>query len=293
MADTRFFKKNLEALKNSSPALVSALKKAPPLPALQILPARSGEPVPVINRGGRPCYLHSRFNPESEGLRTAGAAKGGFTVVFGLGGAYHIRPLLRRTELTGLLIVDENISFLRSILEGMDFSDIFSDPRVHVLVDASPMEIRRFLLQTYIPVLYGNMETLVLRSRRDLNPQWFTRAYEALKDLPEVLGRDYTTQKRFGKRWFMNTLANLARSEKCAVPPDIFLRPHRRVLVTAAGPSLEEQLPKIRKLQSEGALLLAADTSLPVLLASQITPDWVLSIDCQTVSYHHFLKGLP
>jgi hypothetical protein len=82
---------------------------------------------------------------------------------------------------------------------------------------------------------------------------------------------------------------NLARSEKLGV----VLAPARRYLITAAGPSLEGQLPQVGRMQAEGATLLATDTSLPLLLSAGLVPDVVLSIDCQVVSYHHFFKGLP
>ncbi|MCK5737325.1 MAG: DUF115 domain-containing protein, partial [Spirochaetaceae bacterium] len=111
----------------------------------------------------------------------------------------------------------------------------------------------------------------------------------ALKGLPEALGRDFTVQTRFGRRWFVHTMLNLARSEEVSA----VLPPARRLLITAAGPSLEQQLPEIKKRHSEGATLLATDTSLPLLVSKGIEPDIVLSIDCQAISYHHFLKNLP
>jgi hypothetical protein len=39
--------------------------------------------------------------------------------------------------------------------------------------------------------------------------------------------------------------------------------------------------------------LIAADTALPALMAENINPDAVVSIDGQHISYYHFLAGLP
>jgi hypothetical protein len=84
-------------------------------------------------------------------------------------------------------------------------------------------------------------------------------------------------------------MINLARSEEVSA----ILPPARHLLITAAGPSLEQQVPEIKRRHAEGAVLLATDTSLPLLTAERIIPDIVLSIDCQVVSYHHFLRKLP
>jgi hypothetical protein len=66
----------------------------------------------------------------------------------------------------------------------------------------------------------------------------------------------------------------------------------QRAIVTGAGPSLEEQAPRLAGLR-DGACLIATDASLPALLGLGLIPDLIVSIDCQLYSYHHFLQGLP
>ena len=289
MTDQARLDRNLIALSARHPELAERLSSIASHPGLSVIPSRKGPLVPVLPREGRPFHFHSRFDPEAEGRRLSEEAPGGFLVAFGLGGAYHLIPLLERTTLTGLLIVEKDASLLRGILERIDMTRLLSDSRVLILVDPEPGELNRFILERYIPVLYGNLGSITLRSRWDADPEWFTERSEALRGLPEALGRDYTVQSRFGRRWFVHTMANLPRTEKV----NAMLPPIRRLLITAAGPSLQDQLPRIRKLQADGASLLATDTSLPFLASAGIAPNMVLSIDCQVVSYHHFLKGLP
>ncbi len=281
--------KNLKALSLRHPEIAQKVKACGALAGLKIMVSRKGPPVPVLLKDGRPYHLHSRFDPVIEGARLAQSISGEFAVVFGLGGGYHIAPLLERPSLKGLILVEENLPLLRGILEQMDLSSIFADPRVDFLLDPSPQQTRQAVLDTFIPVLYSGLESLVLRSRKEMNARWFLGQLEALRQLPETLSRDYTVQRSFGKRWHMNTLANLPRSEQsCRLPAA-----SRRMLITAAGPSLEQKVERIRELQSGGALLLATDTSLPFLLSAAIKPDWVISIDCQIISYHHFFRRLP
>jgi hypothetical protein len=86
----------------------------------------------------------------------------------------------------------------------------------------------------------------------------------------------------------VNTLANLPVVQSSTVT----VKPVRRAFITGAGPSLESQISELRKIRDSG-FLIASDTSLPALLGYDIRPDLVISIDCQLVSYHHFLQGLP
>ena len=289
MSDTRILDRNLAALSTGHQGLVSRLSRTEPASDLSFLTARSGAAVPVLQRKGRRFPMHSRFDPASEGEKLASGAGEGYLVVFGLGGAFHLFPLLERRSVTGLMIVEKDIALLRGLLEHIDLRNLFLDSRVLILVDSTPEELTRALLDCYLPVIYGNFAGLTLRPRWDADREWFAARAEALGDWLESLKRDYTVQTRFGRRWFVHTLANLARSEEV----NAVIRPAGRLLITGAGPSLEEQLPKIRTLRKAGAFLAATDTSLPALRAASIPPDAVISIDCQVISFHHFLKGLP
>ncbi|OQY37479.1 MAG: hypothetical protein B6229_08420 [Spirochaetaceae bacterium 4572_7] len=112
-----------------------------------------------------------------------------------------------------------------------------------------------------------------------------------LKSIKSALDRisdDYTVQTRFGKKWFSNTLFNLKEARK--LKP--ILPPIKSAIITAAGPSLENSIEEIREKQ-KNATLIATDTTVPALLEYGIKPDIIISIDCQHISYYHFLKGVP
>ncbi|OQX28576.1 MAG: hypothetical protein B0D92_08185 [Spirochaeta sp. LUC14_002_19_P3] len=285
--------RNLAALSLRHSRLAAKLSLTEGSSGLEFILSRQGAAVPALRRSGRLFPLHSRFEPIAEGKRIAAEAPRGFITAFGLGGAYHLMPLLfppaGESGLTGLLIVEKDLAIVRRILEEIDLTRLFSDCRVSLLVDVEPRELSQFLLEHYLPVLYGNFGTISLRSRWDSEQQWFSQRMDALRNLPECLSRDYTVQSRFGCRWFVHTAANLARSEEshCVIPPI------KKLLITAAGPSLSGQLERVRQLQKDGASVLATDTSLPVLHAAGIAPDFALSIDCQIISYHHFFRKLP
>ncbi|MCI6797319.1 MAG: DUF115 domain-containing protein, partial [Succinatimonas sp.] len=50
-------------------------------------------------------------------------------------------------------------------------------------------------------------------------------------------------------------------------------------IVIASGPSLESAFPKIKSLKKQGAITIAAETSLPFLESQNFIPDYVMTID--------------
>ena len=140
----------------------------------------------------------------------------------------------------------------------------------------------------YVPPLSGDIRSLPLRGRVDLEPAAFMSAADTLKTVLGNISDDYSVQAFFGKLWFKNAVRNLFIAERSSAP----LPPIRRAAVTAAGPSLEDQIPALRDAKASGVFLIATDTSLPVLMGRGLVPNAVISIDCQHISYYHFLGGI-
>ncbi len=57
------------------------------------------------------------------------------------------------------------------------------------------------------------------------------------------------------------------------------LSPCSQAIVIASGPSLESAFPKIKFLKKQGAITIAAETSLPFLESQSFIPDYVMTID--------------
>ncbi len=281
---------NLHALELRFPRLAAAVRGARPAGDVRVEPARSGDPVPVVRAAGRDWYLHSRYDPRSEGARAAGAVpQPSFAVVFGLGAAYHLRALLGLGGISGTLVVESDVSHLRALAEAVPLEDVLADPRVRLLVGASPLEVEGALLAAYQPVLCGPLSQLALEPRLRTAPDYFLAAAAAVTRASRRSAGDMAVQARFGRRWFVNILGNLPLIGRGAVLPP----PASLAVVVAAGPTLEACAGRVARAEGAGALVIATDTALPALLQLGITPAVVLSIDCQAVSYRHFFGGLP
>jgi hypothetical protein len=138
---------------------------------------------------------------------------------------------------------------------------------------------------------------LPLRARAELDKQNFNAAGEAIQRAIEKVSSDYSVQAYFGKRWFANIIRNLraANLQNRSVPPI------REAAICAAGPSLDDQIPRLIELvdqkKKRELFIISADTALGALLRKGLKPDAVVSIDCQHISYYHFMgidcKNIP
>ncbi len=289
MTETRILDRNLLALSSRDPELSARLSSEPSDKSIRFIRAKSSHTVPSLLREGRLITLHSRFDPVKEGLRYLDAARGaGYLVFLGLGAGYHIEPFLKSGDVANILVIEKGMGMVRSVLEEIDMRALLMDPRVKILIDADFADIKRTILSDYRPALAGNLKTIDLKARVAVEQSYFEGVVDALRSVINRVADDYTVQSQFGKKWFVNTLANLSKAENSSQT----LRPVRRILITGAGPSLERQIDKLVQMKTDG-FLVASDTSLPFLLAHEIMPDLVVSIDCQQVSYHHFLSGYP
>jgi hypothetical protein len=278
--------RNLLALESRNPELARLVRQADPNPDITFAASRAGDLVPCARAPGRARALHSLADPVREGERMAGSIAGaGFVVALGLGGGFHLRPLLERSDLACLLVIEKDPGTLKVLLGGPDMRPLLGDPRVVVAASTDASTIQAMVLSAYLPALAGDLRTLPLRPWCEREKAYFEKAADGVRRAAEAVKADVGAQAHFGKRWFSNILLNLAPAQEASR-----LAPSReQAIVTAAGPSLEGQLPEIAR-RRQGSTLIATDTSLPALRASGIEPDLVLSIDCQIYGYNHFLS---
>jgi hypothetical protein len=286
-----FFERNLLALSTGSPEVCSLLPGAETTRnRYKFLESRSGEIVPALtDNNGVSHPLHSIMDPRREAKRLIDSAEsGGFLVILGLGGGYYAEAALERDDTSLVLVIEHDINGLAELLCQRDYARLFGNPRFRLIADVADDELKEYILSLYRPVLHGGIRVIPLRSRTSLDNEYFAKAGKIIEAAIELISSDYSTQSLFGTRWFSNIIRNL----KPAGDFHVSLPPVNSVAVIAAGPSLESQLDTLRNKRKE-RFLIAADTSLPCLLQQGIKPDAVISIDCQHISYYHFMDGLP
>jgi hypothetical protein len=290
-----YFERYLLALSAHNPALCSRLSGAETtLGRYRFLEARSGEIVPaLLDRAGAAHPLHSMVDPRREGERLVSTLRRdeGFLVFLGLGAAYAAEAALGRPGVSRVLTIEYDINGVAELFCSRECIAILGDPRFTLLVDPSPGDIEAAVLEQYRPALAGGIRTFPLRARTEQDAARFGGAAAAIQRSIEKVSADYSVQAHFGGRWFANIIRNLAAAEA----QNRSAAPVREAAICAAGPSLDEQIPLLAALRSRGreTCIISADTALPALLKNGIEPDAVVSIDCQHISYYHFIGAFP
>ncbi|OHD22191.1 MAG: hypothetical protein A2064_04140 [Spirochaetes bacterium GWB1_66_5] len=285
---TEALQRNLAALSGTDPALAAQLERTPASEAVRFLPV-GATAVPALLRDGRPRPCHSTVDPVREAARLAALQPAAdYTVVLGLGGGFHLAPLLQGPSVSRLLVIERDAGLARAVLERLELWDVLADPRLKLLPGLEPRLVKQAVLDDYLPVLHGGLRTWPLRAAVEQDRQYYRQVTGFVQEAAALAADDYAVQTRLGRRWFVNSIANLEQAWRSTVR----LQPIQRAVITGAGPSLEAQAAPLAGLR-ENTCLIATDASLPALLGLGLTPDLVVSIDCQLYSYHHFLQGLP
>jgi hypothetical protein len=289
------FEKNLQMLCAKDPQLRARLSAERTAPGrYTFLESRTGRAVPAIVDGaGQPHALHSTVDPEKEAQRLAatlneGWAEPGFVVFLGLGGAYAAAAALSANTASHVLVIEFDINGIAELFGSLIYA-VLGDPRFTLLVDPDAALIQKTILELYNPCLCGGIRALPLRARVERDKEKFAMAGEAVQRAIEKVSADYSVQAHFGIRWFSNIIRNvgIAQSLNQAAPQIAAISD---AAICAAGPSLDAHIPLLRERRQSGPLfVIAADTSLPALLAGGLKPDAVVSIDCQHISYLHFM----
>ncbi|MCL2441910.1 MAG: DUF115 domain-containing protein [Treponema sp.] len=262
------------------------------------LKSRGGETVPAIvlsQDNTQP--LHSMIDPKREAERLVSTITNetGFLIILGLGGGFIPEAALKMTG-ARILVIDYDKNSITELFNNIDYSGLLNNGRFTLLIDPSNEEIKKYILENYNPALYGGIKTIPLRTRTEHDKEKFTNAAAIIQESIEIISTDYSVQSRFGLRWFSNIIRNISLAdisnenyltEKTALPI-------QNAAIAAAGPSLDHQISYLAELKSQNTYIISTDTALGVLLNNKIYPDAVVSIDCQFISYYHFMgNNLP
>ncbi|MDR1398326.1 MAG: DUF115 domain-containing protein [Treponema sp.] len=228
--------------------------------------------------------LHSRYNPVAEAER-------------------YVNSLTLRDEATCFILIEPGLGYiipfvwqkrpdaLLIILHAAQPDEALVPEAVSIPTwspqDATPLQ--RFLENE---VVVGAAAIQLIEWRPSL-AVYGKRYRELLEETVEFIRRldaGEQTLRQFGKRWFSNFFRNLRLLTLYAYPRSTL---HAPVIVTGAGPSLESVLPLIREQKAQGsALILAASSSTPSLLAVGLTPDFVISTDGGSWAQCHLYECL-
>lgn len=280
-----FLKINLKVLEKRFPGICDAIfKGVPETSEFLIEESRQGD-ITACYEGK---YLHSRSNPAREAEKIIRQQQpGDLTVFAGFGLGYYPEAFLKQWPGKGAVIIEPDRALFLEALRHRDFTEMLSVETLSLFIGNSPDCIKYFfnkkgyLSFTYIPLL----------PLTEHNPDYFNTLKHNIDLFLSRKQINNNTLKKFGSRWVKNLSKNLPLWSRS---PDIsqLLNQYRGIpaLILAAGPSLEEILPRIKDLK-ERMLILCVDTAVKALLDTGTEPDIIMSIDAQYWNSLHLFRA--
>jgi hypothetical protein len=248
--------------------------------------AATGSGFPTVFAGDQ--ALHSRYNPPGEAEKYIKALELGEAVRFfillepGLG--YGIAPLRRRFPGAKIIVLHVSDFFSRQVFPGLEESraDAEWNP-------GSGTDLQDFLEGEIPDTEASSIGIIEWRPSLAIYGTSYLRLLEETAEFIKRIDASRRTLKGFGRRWLRNAFRNAKILKRILS----FSPGSLPVIVTGAGPSLEESIPLMVERKKRGPLfVLAASSSASALLAGGITPDLIISTDGGFWARLHFYGAI-
>ncbi len=257
---------------------------------LEVLPAAGGN-LPSARLGGR--WLHSAYDPQGEASRLAQSVSStvDVLVLFGFGLGYVAEALLgfggKEAPVDKVLVCEADAASLASCLSVRDLTGVLGSESLGFLVGGSPSA----LITALDDLRCRHPSVLALGAVEKAWPEWFADLRTAVERFSAKESINQNTLTRFGRLWVRNLAKNLPLIGSLPGTKSLEGRfSGFPALVVAAGPSLDEVLPRLSTLR-ERFLVICVDTALRSLLRVGIEPDFLVVVDPQYWNWRH-LEGL-
>ena len=248
--------------------------------------SKSGIKIPVFASGRT---VESRYDPMREGERLAGQIKDdtNFIILLGIAGGTLINCICKSRPDIFILAVEkgqEDIDFLSEL-------PVIKEIRQNKKVCLCHLKnLENQICQLYLPAFYGNLQVIEQRGWISENQESISFINQTITKALQTVSADFSVQSHFGKLWQHNILSNIILYKPFPSFYGKGLNDKRKAVIFAAGPSLDQTIKTIID-QRDNYFLIASDTAFSSLLAYNIIPDAVLSIDGQYISNCHFLHS--
>ncbi|KOY82365.1 6-hydroxymethylpterin diphosphokinase MptE-like protein [Lysinibacillus sp. FSL H8-0500] len=246
-------------------------------PTIEYIETKTGLPTVVL--GGY--LLHSKYDPEKEAAKIAEkeVEPGYVHVLFGYGCGYLAKALQNKLQDDPLLVYEPTNSGIKLDTSTED---------IMVLTDKK-------VLQQQVRAYHGEYDTNIkLISSPNYNKLFPLEHRSVNLIVKESYLADQTrrnTIKFFSDIWQQNVRNNLLYLDGAGSVRDLYKRYTQPVIVASGGPSLTKQLPLLKKIAHK-VVIIAAGSTIKSLLAADIEPDYVVTIDGAVINYDLHFKNL-
>ena len=222
-------------------------------------------------------YLHSNYNPEAEAEKyiNNNYKEGYLNILFGYGLGYIANAIAKKYGNTDILVYDPLFSSLN--IENKDeIEGVFSDLQDFCKRSAD-----------YIADFDRKVNILISPNYDKI----FNSEYKEFLDfihhiqIEDIVNEN--TIRFFGDLWQENYIMNLYYVHKDQSLKALYNKYDCPVILASGGPSLTKQLPLLKEIKDK-CLIISAGSTINSLLAADIIPDYVVTMDGGESNYLHF-----
>ncbi len=255
----------------------------------KMIDSKTGIKIPVFKSGRS---VDSRYDPVRESIRITQQIKPStrFVIILGIASGTLINSIKQNRKNIFIIGVEKSQKEIDFLLQLDIVKEINQSDRICL---CTIEQLEQKIIQNYLPSFYGNLEIVE-------QPGWTLENKNILPEIKNIISKalstvssDFSVQSHFGKLWTHNILSNLLLLEKTnnkQAAHSFNIDISKTAVIFAAGPSLDRTIQTfINQSSQKKYYLIATDTAFSTLLAYNLIPDVVVSIDGQYVSNTHFI----
>ncbi len=282
------YNRNLSVLKKMDSKLCSLVENTLLSDSFEVVDSKRGGAVLLYNEDGKKKFFHSKIDPVREAERFIGEVdfeNHDMFVVYGFASAYHIESLLSQmSEESFLVIIEKELSVLKLMMSHRDLTSIFLDKRLILLVDPKDDSIADDLKGKSS----RKIAFLTHRGSFQVFPEYYANITSIIKSYLSTKDVNIATLAKFERIWSSNLARNIKSFASSMGVNSLYGKfSGLDAIVVAAGPSLNDSLPFIKK-NMDKAVIVAVDTAYKTLLNNGIIPHFVLAVDPQVINARYF-----
>lgn len=235
-------------------------------------------------------YIHSKFSPLKEANDFIFQKKN-LIVIFGLGLAYHVNNIIKNNPESYFIIYEplqEIFDLWRNYIDASLYRKY--NENICILKGLDSEAIFTFITKIYKPEI--KLKTYSNLGYKSLFKELEMDFFEDVKKNFETIIQNILTESNFMPLWTNNFLLNIKNLDKISL-----LNPRKNkidnnfAVITCAGPNLINDIKTIKKYR-EKITIFTVDTALKVLLAFDIIPDFIISLDGQYYSFEDYVINI-
>lgn len=229
-------------------------------------------------------HLHSKYNPivEAEKIAKKNYEMHHTHIIFGYGLGYIVDALLEELNNEKIIVIDPLVRDGDLIMkeEHLQSEKVVYWDRNNINTLAFTLNQIADRLDRKIKIICSpNYDKLFIEEYHDL--------LRYLRDSQKKSQLNLNTVVLLADKWQQNLTENILSIYEDESLSSLYSYFDVPIVIASGGPSLTKQLPLLKKIQDK-VVIITAGTTINSLLAANIEPDFVVSIDGSDINYNHF-----